>query len=240
MSLKILCSGHLVRHPLGGHTWHHLQYLVGFERLGHEVVFFEHFGWEQSCYDAANDAMTSDPGFGIAYMTDVFERVGWRGRWCFLAEDGQSHGMSRDELAQFCRDCDVYFNLSNLNWIDELEHCRRRVLVDTDPVFTQIGALGMGGPFSRYNVLFTYGENVHKPGCEMPTAGVNWLPTRQPVVLDLWKTEAVNADAPLTTVVNWYPIEDQIHQGKVYGQKDREFEPYFALPREMSLPMEIA
>jgi len=44
MSLKIVCSGHLVRFPLGGHSWHHLQYLVGFQRMGHEVTFFEDQG----------------------------------------------------------------------------------------------------------------------------------------------------------------------------------------------------
>jgi len=37
-------------------------------------------------------------------------------------------------------------------------------LVDTDPVFTQIGGFGLGGPFSQYHVLFTYGENIHRPG----------------------------------------------------------------------------
>ena len=33
MHLNILCSGYLVRYPLGGQSWHHLQYLVGFRRL---------------------------------------------------------------------------------------------------------------------------------------------------------------------------------------------------------------
>jgi hypothetical protein len=30
---------------LEGLSWHHLQYLAGFDRLGHEVMFVEHFGW---------------------------------------------------------------------------------------------------------------------------------------------------------------------------------------------------
>jgi len=56
-------------------------------------------------------------------------------------------------------------------------------------VFTQIGGFGLGGPFSQYHVLFTYGENIHRPG-EMPTGGARWL--RQPVVLDLWLVKAGN------------------------------------------------
>jgi hypothetical protein len=44
MGLRLVCSGDLIRHPLGGHSWHHLQYLIGFRRPGHEVTFFENLG----------------------------------------------------------------------------------------------------------------------------------------------------------------------------------------------------
>jgi len=240
MGLKIVCAGHLFRHPLGGHTWHHLQYLLGFERMGHEVVVVEDFGWDNSCYDAGRDEMTNDPTYGIAYMKKVFKRAQFAGRWCYLAADGIAHGMSRQELAQACRECNVFFNLSNINWIPEFDLCRKRALVDTDPVFTQIGGHGAGGPFSNYQTLFTYGANVHKDHCGMPTAGKRWLPTRQPVVLEMWPVEAGHADAPFTTLINWTAYGDQQHQGRVYGQKDREFEKFFALPKETETAMEIA
>jgi hypothetical protein len=240
MALKIVCSGHLVRHPLGGHSWHHLQYLVGFRRLGHEVTFFEDYGWPESCYDPSRDEMTSDPSYGIAYLLKLLRPHGLEDRWCYLAEDGTAYGMPRERLAQLIRECDVYFNLSNINWIPELEACRRMALVDTDPVFTQLGGHGMGGPFSRYHTLFTYGENVHRPGSDMPTGGARWLPTRQPIVPDLWPVEPGYPAAPFTTVMNWSAYGDVEHEGRVYGQKDREFEPFFALPRETGEPMELA
>jgi hypothetical protein len=240
MGLKILCSGHLVRYPLGGHSWHHTQYLVGFQRLGHEVSFFEHYGWPSSCYDPARNDMTADPSYGLNYLRNLLEPHGLGGRWCYLAEDGTAYGMTRDRLAEICRECDVYFNLSNINWIPELELCRRRVLVDTDPVFTQIGAFGMGGPFSRYHALFTYGENVHRLGCEMPTGGARWLPTRQPVVLDLWTHDRGDISSPFTTVINWTSFLEKKHSGKIYGQKDREFKPFFSLPRDTGELMKIA
>ncbi len=233
MSLRILCSGYLVRYPLGGQTWHHLQYLVGFRRLGHEVVFFEHFGWPNSCYHPIRDKMTADPEFGIAFLRTTLQRYGLDECWCYLAEDGTAYGMPREQLAQACRDSDVYFNLSNINWIPELAACRRRALVDTDPVFTQIGSHGLSEPFTRYQALFTFGENV-------PTNGACWLPTRQPVVLDLWPVESGNPSAPFTTVMNWTAYGDYEHEGRVYGQKDREFAPFFSLPRETGQLMEIA
>jgi hypothetical protein len=240
MGLKIVCSGHLVRYPLGGHSWHHFQYLVALRRLGHEVTFFEDYGWPTSCYDPERNIMTSDPGYGIGYLLELLQPHGLADRWCYLGEDGTAHGMPRERLAQLCRECDIYLTLSNLNWIPELEHCRRRVLVDTDPVLTQIGAHGFGKPFSWYDVLFTYGENVHRSGCSMPTAGVRWLPTRQPVVLDLWPVEPGDPSAPFTSVMNWSSVGDREHEGVIYGEKPREFAPFFCFPRDMGEPMELA
>ncbi len=240
MAMRVVCSGHLIRHPLGGHTWHHLQYLIGLQRLGCHVTFFEHYGWPNSCYDLRADVMTSDPSYGIEYLTGVLARLEVELDWCYLGEDDRTWGLTRDELAQRLSDCDVYFNLSNVNWIPEVMQCRRRVLVDTDPVFTQIGTHGCGGPFSDYHVLFTYGENIHRDGCTMPDGGAAWLPTRQPMLLDLWPITAGDAAAPFSTITNWSPLKETTYQGRVYGQKDREFEPYFSLPAATGEPMELA
>jgi hypothetical protein len=240
MGLRIVCSGYLLGYPLGGLSLHHLQYLVGFKRLGHDVTYFEHAGWPDSCYDPAADLMTSDPTYGLDYLQRLLRPHGLADDWCYLAEDGTAHGMSRAALTQRCRDCDVYFNLSNINWIDELELCRRRALVDTDPVFTQIGGHGIGGPFERYHALFTYGENAHQTGCSMPTAGQRWLPTRQPVVPDLWPLTRGERAAPVTTVMNWSAYGAREFEGTVYGQKDQQFEPYFTLPRDLGRPMSVA
>ncbi len=238
--MKILCSGHLVRYPLGGHSWHQLHYLIGFDRLGHDVIFFETHGWPYSCYDPSINDMTDDPSFGLAYMQRVFDRYGLGNKWCYVREDGTTYGLSREELTGACRDCDVFFNLSNVNWIPDLELSRRRVLVDTDPVFTQIGKFGIGGPFEQYHALFTYGENVHKPHCSMPTGGVHWRTTRQPVVLDLWPVEPGDRSAPFTSVMNWSNFGAREFEGRVYGQKDREFTPFFDLPHETNQSMELA
>lgn len=239
MTLKVLCAGYLVRFPIGGHTWHHLQYLVGLQRLGHDVLFVEDFGWAGSCYHAGKGAYTDDPAFGIGYLRDVLRPFGLDDAWCFLSTDGRALGRSREELADFCASADLVLNLSGMNWIPEFLLCRRRALVDTDPVFTQLGSHGMAGPLERYNVLFTYGENVHRPGCDMPTAGQRWLPTRQPIVLDAWPVTSGDPSAPITTVMNWTGQGDRSHGARTYGQKDREFGPFFTLPRDTNLPMAL-
>lgn len=236
--MRIVCSGFLVRYPLGGFCWHHLQYLLGLRRLGHEVIYAEHFGWADSCYDPSAGTMSSNPEYGLGFLRDLLDATAISS--CYLAEDGAVHGLPRATLADACRDADLYINLSGINWIDEFALCRRRVLVDTDPVFSQIKGFGLGGPFERYHALFTYGENVHRAGCSMPTASRTWISTRQPVVLDRWRVAEPNPAAALTTVMNWSSFEDRVHEGEVYGHKDREFPPYFDLPRRAGVPMELA
>ena len=76
-----------------------------------------------------------------------------------------------------------------------------------------------GDPFKElgppwHDPLFTYGENVHRPGCTMPTGGARWLPTRQPVVADLWPEAAGDPSAPLTSVMNWSSVGDREYEGR--------------------------
>jgi hypothetical protein len=240
MSLRIVCSGYLIRYPLGGFSYHHLQYLIGLSRLGHRVTYFEDFGWPNSCYDPRQDVMTSDPDYGIGYFAKLRHDFSLREMpWCYLAENGSAHGLSRGALTDAIRDCDLYLNLSNINWIEELELCRRRALIDTDPVFTQIDGHGMRHMLDRHHVHFTYGQNIHRAGCTMPTADLNWRPTRQPVVLDLWPVSAPAPNAPITTVMNWSAYGGRTFQGQTYGQKDAEFEPFLDLPRRHGLSLRI-
>jgi hypothetical protein len=228
---------HLVRYPLGGHLWHHLQYLLGLQRLGHEVTAFEHYGWPDSCYDPSTDTMTGDPAYGLAFLREQLDPHGFD-RWSYLAQDGTAHGMSREELAEACAEADLLLNLSNVTWAPEAMLARRRVLVDTDPVFTQVGGHGAAA-LNDHHVFFTYGERVHRAGCDMPTGDVRWLPTRQPMLLDLWRAQDGGEDGPLTTVGNWMAYGEAVHDGRVYGQKDREFGPYLSLPRRVARPLEL-
>ena len=43
-TLRVIVMGYIVRYPLGGMAWHHLQYILGLARLGHDVFFFEDSG----------------------------------------------------------------------------------------------------------------------------------------------------------------------------------------------------
>ncbi len=48
---RIIILGYIVRGPLGGLAWHHLQYVLGLSGLGHDVYFIEDSDDYPSCYD---------------------------------------------------------------------------------------------------------------------------------------------------------------------------------------------
>src|SRR5690606_32974678 len=110
---------------------------------GHEVAYVEAAGWADACYDPSRHEMTDDAAYGIAYLRNLLRPHGLEASWCFIDAAGAVYGWPRERLADFARGCDLYLNLSNINDIAETRLCRRRVLVDTDPVFTQIRAHGL-------------------------------------------------------------------------------------------------
>jgi hypothetical protein len=78
----------------------------------------------------------------------------------------------------------------------------------------------------------------------VPTHGFKWLPTRQPVVTDLWKTRHGPARAAvLTSVANWSTsgLKDITWRGKKYlWSKSREFLRFISAPKKSGEPFELA
>ncbi len=107
---------------------------------------------------------------------------------------------------------------------------RRRVYVDTDPVFTQVKLARGQDDFRKlvdaHDVHFTYGE---RDSDAVPATGHRWLKTRAPVVLSEWRTAQPFRDV-FTTVMNWSSYNSVEYRGVRYGQKDEEFRAYLDLP----------
>src|SRR5262249_55468161 len=101
---------------------------------------------------------------------------------------------------------------------------------------TQAGRFGQ----ADYDVHFSYGVNIGRSHCTVPTAGVEWLPTLPPVVPELWEGAPPRTDLPLTTVANWTAYGGIEYAGSWYGQKDREFERLLDLPGRVAVTLELA
>jgi len=142
------------------------------------------------------------------------------------------------------RSADLLLNLSGVNpmrdWFLNVPH---RVLIDTDPVFTQIRHLKDNKKMrdaQAHTAFFTFGENFGKRECSIPGDGLPWLPTRQPIVLDAWPVRPGRPGANFTTVMQWDSYPAQEHGGRSFGMKSASFNPYLDLPRRTEDKLELA
>lgn len=238
-----LVAGYLVRYPLGGFILAQSHLLAGLQRLGFEPVFLEHHGWANACYDPRTNTMTDDPTSGIATMERAFAKFGL-GRWCYVDAHGKFHGLSRTEVTALCREAAVLISWGATTWLEEFRECRTRVFLDADPGFTQFkmsptACAGYASP-CEFNFHCTFGERIGKPDCPIPTHGMNWLPTRPPIALDLVQPRFTPAARFFTTVMSWTAYGNVEYRGETYGQKDVELLKLIDLPQRAGRRFELA
>jgi hypothetical protein len=243
--LRILVQGYIVRGPLGGLAWHHLQYVMGLAALGHDVCFVEDSDDFPGCYDPEREVVDTVPTYGLAFTARVFDRVGLGGRWAYFdAHDAGWIGPAADRMSTLRGEADILLNLSGVNPVREhFEDIPTRVLVDTDPVFTQIRHLTDSGALAttrKHTHFLSFGENFGSSGCTIPDDGFPWAPTRQPVVLDAWPVTPGPPGGPLTTVMQWDSYPAREYGGRHFGMKSRSFQEFEELPGQTSACFELA
>jgi len=244
--LRILVLGYIVRGPMGGMTWHHLQYVLGLRQLGHDVFFLEDSGdTEYSCYDPKRNVTDADPTFGLAYIRDVFKRVDMADRWAYYDHHtGNWKGPISGNVKAIIASADLLLNLSCSNpirlWLEDVPV---RVLIDTDPVFTQIRNLTDNDRNSlcrKHNVFFTFGENYGKENCTIPVDGFPWKPTRQPVVMQEWPLTKGPGNGNFSTVMKWESYPGKTYNGQYFGMKSESFTPFIDLPSQTKQTLELS
>ena len=123
--------------------------------------------------------------------------------------------------------------------------CKRRIYVESDPFASQIkvanGDQGMIAMLAAHDTLFSFGENLGAPDCDVPIEKFRWLPTRQPVAIELWNGGAA-AGSAYTTITTWHNKGKNLEwRGDTwYWTKDREFEKFLDLPRRRDGQFELA
>jgi hypothetical protein len=242
---RIIIGSYVVRFPLGGFQSWMLQWLLGFKRLGHEVYFVEKSGWNNSCYDARTRSMGSDCSHGTAVFGRLLSEHGLGSNWCFVDASGTYHGMSRDRIETAFRDADVFIDHMRVcEWPEEASHARMRVMVDGEPAYTQMHMESKMKSAERglieYDRYFSVGMNVGTPTCSAPSAGKDWQPMFDPVILSLFPHVPAPPDGPFSTVMSWQAIKPFEHRGVTYSSKDFEFPKFLDLPRRVRATIQLA
>jgi hypothetical protein len=224
--MRAIVSGAVASKPgSSGEAWLQLSYFFGLRRLGLDVRFVEQL--------AAPDPEAS------TWFAAVMDWLGIRDKAVLL--DG---GVVPDELLEFAGGADLLVNYAGHLTAEPLRSMPRvKAYVDGDPGYTQIWqASGIDGArLERHDVYFTVGLNVGRPGCTIPTCGIDWKPLPPPVVLDDWPLAAPVEPEQFTTIAAWRNAYGTLEwNGETYGSKVHEFRRVLDLPRRAPQRFELA
>lgn len=238
----IVVCGYAVRHPLAGNVFAYAHYVAGFRKLGHRLLYAEESGWARPCFDPDSGDHTDDPTKGLQYFVETLSRLGCDDvTMCYVdRSNNATYGMSRDELSRRLAAADLLVNVGGVCELDEFANCSRKVVIDLDPGFTQIGDFGLSQA-ENYDVHLTYGTNIGAADCGIPVGPIDWIPTNPPVVIDFWRPHVNDPVRPaFTTVANLDAYGDLTLDGRRYGQKLPSFRLLGDLPRRVPAQLEVA
>jgi hypothetical protein len=224
----------------GGLTWVYLQYLLGFRKLGWDVLFIDRLEPEM-CTDAAGHPAPLERSVQLAYFVRVMEA--FEVPFGLLHDGGREViGLTREDLLERLRHSAFLLNV--MGYLEDealLTAAQRRVFLDIDPGFGQMWRdLGLADLFEGHDAYVTVGERIGRPDCPIPDCGLDWIPWRQPVVLEEWPAAPLS-DGRFTSVGSWRgpnaPIE---WRGQTYGLRVHEFRKFLELPRRVEERFEVA
>ena len=233
--LTILVSGMIAGVPSqGGATWAVLQYLLGFRRLGHDVYLVEEL--QASAVKPRGSALAGSTN--ATYFRQVMEEHGLVEQSALLLSGtSETVGLSYERLRHVAQRADVLVNIAGTLTDEALAgKIPVRLYLDLDPAFTQLwhAVQGIDMRFSGHTHFATVGQAIGRNDCVVPTCGLTWIPTPQPILLEDWPAcERITRDA-LTSVANWRGYGSIEDRGVFYGQKAHSLREFLALPTRTS------
>ena len=236
--------------PIAGVIWQHIHYVVGLQRLGHDVYYIEdsaRLPYNPETFEV-NDEVDY-PGKILDRLADEFD---FKNRWAFCArylKETPTTGLPLRRIRQLYREADAILNICGTQeFNDDLLKSDRIIYVESDPGVEQIkidkGVRSTIDYLKRHHALFTFGENVATKKFPVPRHGFKWHATRQPVVTDLWKTNrGPKRAAVFTSIANWSTsgLKDITWRRRKYlWSKSREFLRFVAAPKKAGETFELA
>lgn len=237
MGEQVVVAGALAQRPThGGHAWVLLQYLLGFRRLGYDVLFLDRL--EPDMLSASTDARHN-----LEVLRDTLSLFGLDNCYAVSVDGGRDWvGVDRQTVGQRVASSLLLLDINGYLGDEELlEAAPLPVFLDIDPGFNQMWSkLGLAEPFKRHDRFVTVAANLGREGCAIPTCGLDWLHTRPPVVLEHWPVRPP-ARRMVTSVAAWRgPFDPVDYDGQTYGLRVHEFRRFLDLPQHSPLPLELA
>ena len=236
--------------PIAGVIWQHVHYIVGLQRLGHDVYYIEDSA--RLPYNPETFEVNDEVDYPGKILEKLAREFDFKNRWAFCArylKERPTTGLELKKIRQLYRDADAILNICGTQeFNDDLLQNARIIYVESDPAVEQIridkGLRSTIDYLKRHHALFTFGENVPARSFPVPKHGFKWNATRQPVVTDLWNTNRTPKRAAVfTSIANWSTsgLKDITWRGKKYlWSKSREFLRFVGAPKKSGETFELA
>ena len=244
MKDTIVFSGAIAQRPWqGGHTWAFLQYVLGLRQLGWDVLLIDRLEADM-CVDADGRPCGIDESLNLDYFRRVMNAFELEDAWSLICDQGRrSIGVPRLEVLERSGRAGMLLNV--MGYLDDaeiLDQIDNRVFLDIDPGFGQMWQeSGLHTMFTGHRHYVTIGENIQRRNCEIPTCGMEWITTPQPVVLEYWQPAPGVPTRPLSSVASWRgPFGPVPFRGKTYGLRVHEFRKFVTLPGRTGQAFELA
>jgi hypothetical protein len=241
---RIILAGYMFRYPLGGMLSNTLQYLVGLNKLGHDVFFVEKSVYEDTCFNPDLKIMTNKCSYGIKHVSALLSRFNMNNKWCFCDYKGNHYGLSKKNVEELFKSVDLFIDYgAHGTWNKEAGKINLKVLIDGEPGTTQMKMLlkeKKGEKLPEYDHYYTVGQNIGEKNCTVPEAGRDWRKIFHPVDTEQFTNVPTICNGVFTTVMNWQSRENLEFEGVIYGHKDMEFEKFLTLPNKTNDIFDIA
>ena len=242
MKETIVVGASIAQRPRnGGHTWALLQYVLGFRRLGWDVLLIDRLEPDM-CHDEAGRPCSLERSANLSYYEAVVRHFELEGQHALFSEGQATSGLPRSEMIDRVRRSALLLNVMGFVTDEEiLGAAGLRVFLDIDPGFGQMWCeLGLADIFAGHDRYFTVGENVGQASCTIPDCGLVWEVTAQPVILERWPYSA-EPGTTFTTVATWRgPYAPVEYHGTTYGLRVHEFRRFAELPTLTRAKLEVA
>jgi hypothetical protein len=233
MTIAVVCGAMATKARNGGNAVTRLAWLDGFAQLGFDAWFVE----QHASRRFSNDE--------LAWLDTIAdEHGGLRHRMCVIGHDDVVSPQERDELCALMNAASIIVNISghlSPTWLEATRGIR--VFLDDDPGFTQAweAAGSSGSRVPGHDLYLTYGTNIGRPECAIPTVARDWMPIVPPVAIADWSVTPAPAEPRFTTVGTWRgPFGGIELDGNSYGVKVHEFRKFLALPTLVDAEFDIA
>src|SRR5215467_2300304 len=137
---RILVMGFMGSMPIAGVIWQHIHYIVGLQRLGHDVFYIEDSA--RIPYNPETFEVTTEFDYTARVLNRLSREFSFKNRWAFCARylpNKPTAGLSLKKIRQLYREADAIFNICGTQeFNDDLLQSDSILYIESDPGVEQI------------------------------------------------------------------------------------------------------